>query len=74
MKKAQMKKIVQIALENKYGFAPALSAITILESGESFNRVYIGFAVGCEQYCFDGDYRFGKENGVYVGKGTIQHM
>lgn len=65
----QLKQIVVSALRNEYGFAPKGKDVVLLEADG--NGTYILAEVNGNVYSFNSDYRFGIENGVYTGKGTI---
>lgn len=68
MTKAKLRQIAQTALESEYGFAPAMSKITLLEAnGEG---TYILFSVKGKEYCFDS--RLLIDGTIWVGKGTIE--
>ena len=67
MSKEELKKTAQVALKSEYGFAPALSAIRLLEAAD--DRTYILFRVGDTEYRFD-SYLF-HDGSVWCGRGTI---
>lgn len=68
--KQELRKIAKTALENEYGFAPAIKDIVLLEAyGDG---TYILFEVKGNTYRFESSYRFGEHNGVWCGKGTIE--
>jgi hypothetical protein len=67
----EIKRIVQCALKSEFGFAPALSAITIHKS--SVDGTHVLFLVDGRKYRFDGhELIMGGMNTVYVGVGTIR--
>lgn len=66
MTKKELRKTAQKALRSEYGFAPALSKITLFEAHS--DGEYILFRVEDKEYSFDS---FMTNNGVWVGKGTI---
>ena len=70
MTKRELREIMQSALKSEYGFAPTLGSITLLESSD--DGTYILASINGNVYSFNGDYRIGKINGIYVGKGTIE--
>lgn len=58
-------------MRSEYGFAStSLKDIVLLEA--SRDGLYILFSVNENVYRFESTYKFGKENGVWVGKGTIE--
>ena len=67
MTKEELKKTAQVALKSEYGFAPALSAIRLLEASD--DRKYILFRVGDTEYRFN-SYLF-HDGSVWCGRGTI---
>lgn len=68
MTKAELRQIAQQALESEYGFAPAMSKITLLEAnGEG---TYILFSVKGKEYSFDS--RILRDGTIWVGKGTVE--
>lgn len=70
MTKTTLKKIAQTALESEFGFAPAISNITLLEAnGEG---TYILFSVKGKDYRFES--RLLLDKTIWVGKGTIERV
>lgn len=72
MTRLEMKEIMQAALKNEYGFAPAICNIRLLEI--SIDGTYICAIVNGNIYKFSSYYMNGKTNGVWVGKGTIEKI
>lgn len=67
----EIKRIVQCALRSEFGFAPALSAITIYKSLPDGTHVL--FVVNDKKYRFDSYVSsVGGFDTVYVGAGTIR--
>lgn len=68
----QLKKIVQTALESKYGYAPSLKDIILLEATSTGE--YILFEINGQKYSFN-SYMMGEGHpfpySVWCGKGTI---
>lgn len=68
----QLKKIVQTALESKYGYAPSLKDIILLEA--TGTGEYILFEINGQEYSFN-SYMMGEGHpfpySVWCGKGTI---
>lgn len=68
----QLKKIVQTALESKYGYAPRLKDIILLEATGAGE--YILFEINGQEYSFN-SYMMGEGHpfpySVWCGKGTI---
>lgn len=65
-----IKRIVQCALKSEFGFAPALSAITVHKSLPDGTHVL--FSVNGKTYRFDSyAINIGGMETVWVGKGTI---
>lgn len=73
MTKVELRKIAQQALENEYGFAPALNQIVLLEAnGEG---TYILFEIKGKEYRFDSRLLHDGFNGfIWAGSGTIERM
>lgn len=67
MKKAEMKKVMQNALESEYGFAPALNSIKLMESND--DGTYIAATVCGKYYAFNS--RKCSDGAIWVGKGTV---
>ena len=67
MTKANLKKIAQAALNSEYGFAPAISNITLLEA--SGDGTYILFSVKEKEYRFNSHMFL--DGSVWAGEGTI---
>lgn len=66
-----IKHIVQCALKSEFGFAPALSAITLYRSLPDGSHVL--FVVNDKKYRFDSyTITVGGVETVYVGAGTIR--
>ena len=65
-----LKKTAQVALKSKYGFAPALSAIRLLEASD--DRTYILFAVDACEYRFS-SHKF-SDGSIWCGQGTIEKL
>lgn len=70
MKKIVLKKTVQFALENEYGFKPALNDIVLLEASD--DRTYIRFRVNEHEYAFNS--RLFRDGSVWCGDGTIKKI
>lgn len=69
--KQNIKQIVQCALKSEFGFAPALSAITLHKSLPDGTHAL--FTVNDKKYRFDSyDMTVGGLVTVYVGPGTIR--
>lgn len=67
----EIKRIVQCALKSEFGFAPALSAVTIYKSLPDGTHVL--FLVDGRKYRFDShESTMGGLETVYVGAGTIR--
>lgn len=68
----QLKKIVQTALESKYGYAPSLKDIILLEA--NVTGEYIRFEINGQEYSFN-SYMMGEGHpfpySLWCGKGTI---
>jgi hypothetical protein len=71
--KKELKEIVQVALENEYGFKPFQKDITLLES--SGDGTYIYFKVNNNVYQFLSYITTcGDMKTVWVGEGTITKL
>ena len=69
--KQEIKRIVQCALKSEFGFAPALSAITLHKSLPDGTHVL--FVVNDKKYRFDSyATNIGGMETVWVGSGTIR--
>ena len=72
--KQGFKRIAAQALQDEYGFAPALKDIILLEA--DMDRTYILFSVKNNEYKFR-SYYFGREYNepcLYTGPGTIERI
>lgn len=69
--KTEMKQIMRNALEAEYGFAPAISKITLLEA--SGDGTYIMASINGKEYQFHSHIctQRGLEGTVWCGSGTI---
>lgn len=68
--KQNIRGIVQCALKSEFGFAPAMSNITVHDS--SMDGTYVVFSVNDKKYIFDSyEVDAGGMKTVYVGPGTI---
>lgn len=68
----ELKKIVQTALKSKYGYAPSLKDIILLEA--TGTGEYILFEINGQEYSFN-SYMMGEGHSfpysIWCGKGTI---
>ena len=69
--KTELKQIIRTALEAEYGFAPAISKITLLEA--TSDGTYIMASINGKEYQFNSRlcWQKGLEGSVWCGAGTI---
>ena len=70
--KRNLKLTAQAALENEYGFKPALKDIVLLEGSD--DRTYILFRVKNHEYRFTSHIFNINVGDVWVGDGTIEKI